>query len=175
MEIDDSMGTFSQQTFKGILKHYEKDYGEIEGLSNKPRGTFVEPHTGKRVPLGTRDVAKYVIPDYQYDKILVVEKQGFEKLFDTHRIAQKFDMGIVFNEGFSVDACRALVAACRDKGITVFVLHDTDPSGYVIYDHLRRDDDGIVDISFTMEECLPWQDARNRLSAVGFACLHPTH
>ena len=46
-------------------------------------------------------------------------------------------MGIVFNEGFSVDACKALVAACRDKGIAVFVLHDTDPSGYVIYDHLR--------------------------------------
>ncbi|MEI8371870.1 MAG: ATP-binding protein [Planctomycetota bacterium] len=154
MAIDDSMGTFSQQTFKTILKEYEKDFGDIEGLSNKPRGTFVEPHTGRRLPLGTMDVAKYIIPNYEYGSIMIIEKGGFEEGIDASQIAKKYDLGIVFNEGYSVDACKALIQACRDKGITVFLLHDTDPAGYVIYDAVRRDCHDIIDISFTMEECL---------------------
>jgi hypothetical protein len=159
-QIDKHLAKFSQATFKRILNDYQELFGEIEGLSNKPRGTFVEPHTGKRLPLGTRDVAQYVIPDYQFDKILVIEKQGFEELFNRHQIAQRYDLGIMYDEGYSVDAGKALAKAAQDKGIKLFLLHDTDPYGYQIYDAMRRvsneapDGLDIIDISFTMEDSL---------------------
>jgi DNA topoisomerase VI subunit B len=159
-QIDRHLAKFSQATFKRILNDYQELFGEIEGLSNKPRGTFVEPHGDKRLPLGTRDVAQYVIPSYQYDKILVIEKQGFEELFNRHQIAQRYDLGIMYDEGYSVDAGKALAKAAQDRGIKLFLLHDTDPYGYQIFDAMRRasneapDGLDIIDISFTMEDAL---------------------
>ena len=144
---------FSQQTFDQIRKQWEEENGPIEGLCKKARGVFVEPHTGRRLPLGTRDVRDYIIPDYEYDKIVVWEKQGFEPLVAKHQLAQKYDMGMIFNEGLSVDACRAFARECHDKGIKVFVLHDCDPAGYVIFDAMRREVE-CVDISWTVDECL---------------------
>ncbi|MGA2256329.1 MAG: ATP-binding protein [Thermoguttaceae bacterium] len=159
LAIDKRKGAFTQATFKKHLNEWQDRFGDIEGMCNKARGTFVEPHTGRRLPLSTPDVAKYIIPDYQFNKILKVEKQGFEELFDKHKIAQRFDMGIIYDEGYSVDACKALALACQEKGITLYVLHDTDPYGYVIFDSMRRNGDDTngldpVDISFSMDECL---------------------
>ncbi|MGD0897007.1 MAG: hypothetical protein ABR915_04165 [Thermoguttaceae bacterium] len=166
-QIDKHLAKFSQATFRRILNDYQELFGEIEGLSNKPRGTFVEPHTGKRLPLGTRDVAQYVIPSYQYDKILVIEKQGFEELFNRNQIAQRYDMGIMYDEGYSVDAGKALAKAAQDNGIKLFLLRDTDPYGYQIYDAMRRVSNkapeglDIIDISFTMEEALAMGKSRS--------------
>jgi DNA topoisomerase VI subunit B len=169
--IDKTKAGFSQQTFKTILKEYQKKHGEIEGLSNKPRGVFIEPHSGRRLPLGTIEVAKYIVPDYEYQVILLVEKQGFEELLNKHQLAQRYDIGIIYDEGYSAEAGKALALACQAKGIRLYVLHDTDPAGYVIFDALRRNGDepnGLdpVDISFTMEECL----AMGKVPEVDYRC-----
>src|SRR5215212_2503172 len=63
---------FSQQ----LLTEYQEDKGPIEGLWTDPRGNFHEPHTGKSIGLGTREVLSYEFPEYTFDKILYVEKEG---------------------------------------------------------------------------------------------------
>src|SRR5215208_1043692 len=65
-------GYFSQM----LLTEYQEQNGPIEGLWRDPRGNLHEPHTGKSVALGTREVAAYAFPDYVFDKILYVEKEG---------------------------------------------------------------------------------------------------
>jgi hypothetical protein len=149
---------FDQAQFGAILRQFQRDFGEVDDLANKPRGTFIEPHTGRKLPLGTLEVAQYVIPEYEYHAILLVEKAGFAEVFASHKIAQKYDIGLIFNEGQSVKACKELVSRCARKGIKVFVLHDTDPAGYVIFDVMRAEVEQlgaeVVDISWTVDECL---------------------
>ena len=144
---------FSQQTFDQIRKQWEEENGPIEGLCKKARGVFVEPHMGRRLPLSTRNVRDYIIPVYEFDKILVWEKAGFEPLVAKHQLAQRYDLAMIFNEGLSVDACRALARACHEKRIKMFMAHDCDPAGYVIFDAMRREVE-CIDISWTVDECL---------------------
>ena len=63
---------FSQR----LLTEYQEMHGPIEGLWSDARGHLLEPHTGNSVALGTREVAAYTFPEYTFDKILYVEKEG---------------------------------------------------------------------------------------------------
>src|SRR5206468_679235 len=75
-----------------ILRKYEDTYNEIEGMIREPHGTFVEPHTGESIELGTLEVASYSLPEHSFDKILYVEKGTEKTKFETERIAEKYDM-----------------------------------------------------------------------------------
>jgi hypothetical protein len=70
-------GYFSQ----GLLPEYQRQHGKLSGLYYDPRGVLYEPHTGKAVPLGTREVDGYTFPSRLYDKILYVEKKGVWPIF----------------------------------------------------------------------------------------------
>jgi hypothetical protein len=63
---------FSQQ----LLTEFQEMYGSIAGLWRDARGHLHEPHTGNSVALGTREIAAYEFPEYTFDKILYVEKEG---------------------------------------------------------------------------------------------------
>lgn len=63
---------FSQQ----LLLEYQEQFGLIEELYYDPRGYLYEPHTGRAVPLGTREIEAYDFPDWVFNKVLYVEKKA---------------------------------------------------------------------------------------------------
>lgn len=94
------------------------------------RGTFIEPHTGREVPLGTLEVRDYLGlraigapaitistiadyltcgPEHRFDTILFVEKEGFGPLFNAVHLAARYDLGIMSTKGMSVTAARLLI------------------------------------------------------------------
>ncbi len=68
-----------QGWFDACLTEYQQDYDPLLGIYREARGILIEPHRSGEgeVPLGTREVEGYRIPDYWYDKILYCEKEGF--------------------------------------------------------------------------------------------------
>jgi hypothetical protein len=123
-----------------LLPAYRREVGPIPEVYYEPRGTLYEPHTGKAVPLGTREVDQYTFPSWLYDKILFVEKKGLWPVFEAARLAERYDMAIIAGEGFATEACRVLFSNARhDKDYQLFVLHDADPWGYNIARTLREE------------------------------------
>jgi hypothetical protein len=125
-----------------LVVDYEREHGPIRGMYRDPRGNLHEPHTGKSVPLGTLEVADYTLPDYVFDKILYVEKEGLTPIFESADLAERFDMAIAAGKGQPVEAVRALFARAERGDYRLFVLHDADPAGYsiarTIAEHTRR-------------------------------------
>jgi DNA topoisomerase VI subunit B len=126
------------------------------------RGALQEPHTGRRVPLGTVDVREYIddwredVPDsiepiqlgslcptsgphHRYQFALFVEKQGFDDLLAAGGIAQRYDLAVMSTKGMSVTAARRLVDELSARGVTILVLRDFDKSGFSIVHTLRSD------------------------------------
>lgn len=158
-----------------LLTEYEDIFGSLKGLVYEPRGHFTEPHkevikcpkckaivmeADVNVPLGTLNVEEYKIPEYEYDKILYVEKQGFRQIFDAVKLGQRYDMAIMATQGFSTRAAKALLAPAPQKNITILAAHDCDIAGYDIARTLQnatRTAPGIhqvIDIGLSVEEAL---------------------
>jgi hypothetical protein len=124
------------------------------------RGHLTEPHTKRRVPLGTMEVDNYMSslnepqwldpaatmpaiktsgPSGRYGALLFVEKEGFDELFAEVRLGERYDIAIMSTKGVSVTAARRLVDnICARYGIPLFVLHDFDRSGFIILRTLRE-------------------------------------
>jgi hypothetical protein len=126
--------------FEGnLVKAWEAEHGPIPRMYCDPRGYFIEPHTGRQVPLGTREVEAYQIPAWRYDKIIYVEKKGFHGLFQQAQIAERYDLGIMCAEGYSSEAGKLLLARAEQaQGMTILSFHDADPFGYNIARKLRH-------------------------------------
>jgi DNA topoisomerase VI subunit B len=123
----------------------------------KPRGNLTEPHTDRKIPLGTAEVDQYrrgwtngvfsgpssfmgpwspetCGPHNRFGGVLVIEKEGFADLLIEIGLGRKYDLAIIGNEGQSVEAELALVDAL---GLPLFVLHDFDRTGLTITENLR--------------------------------------
>jgi hypothetical protein len=130
------------------------------------RGHFREPHhqNGRQclVGLGTMSVRKYLAswttrvradlglielpfdletsgPTHRYRAVLFVEKEGFDELIEQAQIAERFDIAPMSTKGMSNTAARRLVDELSQRGVTIYVLHDFDKSGFAILHTLRTD------------------------------------
>ncbi|MDP9358215.1 MAG: ATP-binding protein, partial [Chloroflexota bacterium] len=145
-----------------VLPGYQRDVGKLPNIYYEPRGILHEPHSGRAVPLGTREVDDYHLPDHVYDKILVVEKKGLWPPLEAARLTDRYDMAVVLTEGFSSVAARTLLSrADAAQAITVFALHDADPSGYDIArtlgeatERMPEHDVTVVDLGLTVEDAI---------------------
>jgi hypothetical protein len=144
-----------------VLRRYEREYGKIEGLIREPHGTFVEPHTHNSVELGTLEVAEYDFPEHSFDKILYVEKGTEKPKFDHERIAEKYDMAIIYGKGYATEAIHELLSIAEEGEYQLFIWHDADVDGYNIVRNLREEAENIpgfeidiIDIGLTVEEAL---------------------
>ncbi|MGA7235933.1 MAG: hypothetical protein WBY44_09645 [Bryobacteraceae bacterium] len=115
-----------------LLTEWKEEHGPLEGLYFDPRGVLYEPHSGNTVSLGTREVEAYHFPEYEFDKILYVEKKGLMPVFQTAQIGERFDIAIIAGEGYATEAVRSLFTRARKGKYRMFVLHDADPHGYNI-------------------------------------------
>ena len=124
------------------------------------RGHLTEPHTGLSLPLGTIQVRQYLGergplgpavsvngntlypthgPKNRYGNVLFVEKEGFDELFETVALAERYDIAIMSTKGMSVVAARQLLDRIANEVERVFVLHDLDVSGFSICGTLGTD------------------------------------
>ena len=142
-----------------------------------PRGHLLEPHTRKDVPLGTLAVRAYLRgegwddnkPDFwmsadfptkgptnRFGALLFIEKEGYGPLFKQVKLAERWDIAIMSTKGMSVTAARDLILKL---GLSTFVAHDFDKSGFSIAGTMIRGTDryptpldNVIDIGLRLED-----------------------
>jgi len=148
-----------------LLPDYVDSHPEAESWNVvfDARGHIEEPHTGRKIGLGTVEVRQYIArwtdnptglglsepllgfsaetsgPTHCYRWALFVEKEGFDHLWKARRIAERYDLAIMSTKGMSVTAARELVEELSKKGVTILVLHDFDKAGFSIVHTLQSD------------------------------------
>jgi hypothetical protein len=143
-----------------VLKSYLRERGPIERMYIEPHGTYVEPHTGNTLELGTLEVAEYTFPPHSFDKILLVEKRTERPKFEHDRIGDRYDMAMVYSSGYATGAIHELLSEAEDGEYQIFVWHDADVDGYNIVRNLRDETDNmpvavdIIDLGLTVSEAL---------------------
>jgi hypothetical protein len=148
---------FSQQ----ILPRYQREVRVLPMVEYEPRGILYEPHGGKEVRLGTRSVAEYNLPDYVFNKILYIEKNGRVGILQAAGLDRRYDMALVGGQGFATQAIRELFQTAEKGEYQLFVLHDADPAGYGIARTLREETDrmpgysvDVIDLGLSLGEAL---------------------
>jgi hypothetical protein len=140
------------------------DYIELEGVNwnvvYDARGHLEEPHTDRRIGIGTIEIGNYlhamkepeivpaefadanvdIIGPENLSGVLFCEKEGFNPLFKAVNLANRHDLMIISTKGVSVTAARLLIdRICGDNDIPLFTLHDFDLAGFMILGTLHRD------------------------------------
>src|SRR5829696_9463697 len=146
---------------QGLLTEYQEEHGVIAGMWTDPRGRLHEPHTGNSVALGTREIAAYQFPEYTFDKILYVEKEGELPKLQAAKLGERYDMAICSGKGQPTEAVRTLFDRAEGGDYQLFVFHDADLDGYdiarVMAEETRRMPGyfvDVVDIGLTVEDAL---------------------
>jgi hypothetical protein len=125
------------------------------------RGSLIEPHTNRQIPLGTQDIRGYlnstpeertgvggipktrrfatIGPENRYSSVLVIEKEGFDALLSRAAIRELYDIAIASTKGLSTVAARRAVDQLSARGAQVFGLHDFDVTGFRIFGTLAKD------------------------------------
>ena len=159
-------GYFSQTLLIDFLREHPDQCRGWDVVFDE-RGTFVEPHTGRTIDLGTINVRNYVaslgehIPKEHFANVLYVEKAGFEALFEATKLGERFDLGIIYAKGESVTAARELIDAFAAVGVRTFCIRDFDVYGFSIAKNLREDTDryawkneGAIDLGLRLADVL---------------------
>ena len=131
---------WTTKNFNKILTDYENENGEIDGMYRDPRGSISHPHTGDVIPLGTRAVENYERPIWEFNKILIIEKEGFCEALRKRGWDKRHDCMVLPSKGFTTCALKDLVdkLADHDEPVTVFSAHDADASGTMINQTLQE-------------------------------------
>jgi DNA topoisomerase VI subunit A len=161
MELTDDRhleyGYFSQT----LVPDYIEEHGVDWNVVYDARGHLEEPHTNRRIGIGTIEIGNYlhamkepevaaaefsdanvdiVGPFGNISGVLFCEKEGFNPLFKEVDLANRYDLMIISTKGVSVTAARLLIdQVCGDNDLPLFVLHDFDVAGFMILGTLHRD------------------------------------
>jgi Topoisomerase 6 subunit A/Spo11, Toprim domain len=150
-------GYFSQV----LLPDYIEEHGLSWNVVYDARGHLEEPHTNRRIGVGTIEIGNYlhamkapeviaaefaganvdiIGPSGNISAVLFIEKEGFGPLFKAVNLADRHDLMIISTKGVSVTAARLLVdEVCGGNDIPLLVLHDFDIAGFMILGTLQRD------------------------------------
>lgn len=156
--IEEKKHTYADFT-QEILTEWIDDNPEYEDKVNfSDRGNFYV--NGSQNGLGTANVRSFIDtigtsknifkcygginsnihiePDfdliYKYDKVLYIEKTGFDAIFKAEKVGEKYNMIIVSGQGFSTRAAKTLLYKFQQMGLKLYCLHDLDISGIYILD-----------------------------------------
>ena len=160
MEMTDdkalAYGYFSQT----LLPDYIEEKGVSWNVVYDARGHLEEPHTNRRIGVGTIEIGNYlhaakepeiipaefsdasvdiIGPSGNLSGVLFCEKEGFNPLFKAVNLANRHDLMIISTKGVSVTAARQLFdKVCGENNLPLFVLHDFDVAGFLILGTLNR-------------------------------------
>ena len=144
-----------------LLPDYIEEHGLSWNVVYDARGHLEEPHTNRRIGVGTIEIRNYlhamkdpevvaaefsdanvdiIGPTGNISAVLFVEKEGFGPLFKAVNLADRYDLMIISTKGVSVTAARQLVdEVCGENDIPLLTLHDFDLAGFLILGTLQRD------------------------------------
>jgi len=177
--------SYFTQTLLPEFQELDSELTESWDVIYDARGSLFEPHTAHKVDIGTLEVRRYIRgwndngvgsgvtasvspiihtkgPTNRYQYVLYCEKEGFNELFKSVRLAEKYDIAIVSNKGMTVTSMRHLVAKMSAKGVSIFVLHDFDKAGFSIVNTLRTDtrrwsydkEPNVIDLGFRLVDVM---------------------
>jgi hypothetical protein len=126
--------------FNPIITDYENEYGEIAGMYREPRGSIYHPHIDQTIPLGTLTVEDYERPAWTFNKIVLIEKEGWSEALKEVQWPERHDCMVMSSKGFTTRAARDLVdkLAEHDEPVDVFFVHDGDAHGTEIFETFQQ-------------------------------------
>ena len=126
--------------FETIIGDHELEQGEIAGMYRDPRGTLYHPHRRDSIPLGTLQVERYQRPEWTFNKILFIEKEGFFEALKEAAWPERHDCALLTSKGQPTRAARDLLDLLGETGeeILFFAVHDADAAGTLIYQSLQE-------------------------------------
>jgi hypothetical protein len=125
--------------FNQIITAYESETGhDLPGVYRDTRGSVYHPHTGQLIPLGTLAVEEYRRPQWTFNKVLYLEKEGFFELLRDDQWPERHDCALLTSKGYATRAARDLIDLMgeSDEPIEFYCIHDADASGTLIYQAL---------------------------------------
>jgi hypothetical protein len=138
---DETGDELKTTNFKKIITEYENEHGEIPRMYREPRGTVYHPHRNETIALGTLMVEDYERPEWTFNKLLYLEKEGFSEALKDVRWGERHDCALMSSKGFTTRAARDLVDKLAEHGepITIFCVHDADAAGTLIYQTFQEE------------------------------------
>jgi hypothetical protein len=126
--------------FTGIIDDYEEEHGEIEGMYREPRGSITHPHRDETITLGTLMVEEYERPEWTFNKLVYIEKEGANEALKDVGWPEQHDCAVMSSKGYSTRAARDLIdlLAEHDEPVTVFAVTDADAYGSMIFQTLQQ-------------------------------------
>jgi hypothetical protein len=130
-----------RDNFSGIIDDYEAENGEIPLMYREPRGSITHPHRDETITLGTLMVEEYERPEWNFNKLLYIEKEGAQEALKQNRWMERHDCAVMSSKGFSTRAARDLIdkLVAHDEPVEVFCAHDADAYGTMIYQTLQEE------------------------------------
>lgn len=121
-------------TFCAYVDLWELEMGRPMVLKD-PRGTLLEPHSGRTLRLGTDEVARYNPKKWEGHTIIFIEKENFAHVLRDYGIMRRWDAIVIGSKGFAVESCREVLQKYKKLlggVVKIIALHDADPAGYMI-------------------------------------------
>ena len=75
-------------------------------------------------------------PQHRFANVLLIEKEGFQQIFEHVKLDTRYDLAIMSSKGMNTTAARTLVE--KLPGVRFLVLHDFDKAGFSILGTLTR-------------------------------------
>lgn len=124
--------------FNTILTAYERKNGDIKGIYRDNRGSLFTPHTGETIPMGTLSVEQYRRPEYMFNKILYIEKEGVFEILKDVKFPERYDCALITSKGYASRAIKDLLDLLgeSEEELEVYCIHDCDKAGTMIYQTL---------------------------------------
>lgn len=167
---------------QGLINAYLEDHPEETkdwDVLRDARGSVVEPHTGTKVPLGTREVRDHLRyrsrrasdednvevptlplgwatsgPEFRFGAVLYIEKEGFSEQLTADQIGERWDLAVLSSKGYSVRAARKLLVtwAKQHPEIKILVAHDFDKQGIGIFGLIHAEVPHAVDLGLRLDD-----------------------
>jgi hypothetical protein len=135
-------GELKWSNFQKIITDHENEIGhDIPLMTRDDRGTVYHPHTGEMMSLGTLMVEVYKPPDWTYNKVLFIEKEGFFPILIGEKWPERRDCCLITAKGQATRGCKDFFDGLKDnkEGMKFFAIHDADAAGTVIYEALQEE------------------------------------
>jgi hypothetical protein len=109
-------------------------------MYREPRGSIYHPHRGETITLGDLMVEDYERPEWTFNKLIYIEKEGFREALKDARWAERHDCMLMSSKGFTTRAAKDLVdkLAEHDEPLTIFCVHDADAWGTMIFETFQE-------------------------------------
>jgi hypothetical protein len=127
--------------FCSVVTDYENAFGEIPGMYRDVRGVVYHPHTQDRIPLGDLNVENYNRPDWLFNKVLYIEKEGFFNILTDEKWPERHDCALMTSKGQGTRAAKDLIDYLgeTEEPCEFFIIHDADAAGTMIYQSLQEE------------------------------------